>query len=81
MDIDNSKGLLSLLDGGMSIVEAATKVAADLVGLPVGTVKPGLLADFVLLNRNPLDESTLRTLSKEDITNVWVGGVEAYSAE
>ena len=81
MDIDNSKGLLSLLDAGMSIVEAATKVAADLVGLPVGTVKPGLLADFVLLNRNPLDDSTLRTLSKEDITNVWVGGVEAYSAE
>ena len=54
MDIDNSKGLLSLLDAGMSIVEAATKVAADLVGLPVGTVKPGLLADFVLLKRNPL---------------------------
>lgn len=60
--------------GGMSAMEAivaATGFAAEVIGISdrVGTLKPGMLADVIVVDRNPLDDlsrlGTLRMVMQE----------------
>ena len=51
--------------------------AAALLQLPAGVVAVGKLADLLVLRRNPLDETTLRSLAHTDVAHVFVGGKQA----
>jgi imidazolonepropionase-like amidohydrolase len=76
------EGFGVLLDAGLSPAEAlatATSTAAELVGLAAGTIAVGRLCDLVMLKRNPLAATTLRTLSEADVARVWIGGKEVIS--
>lgn len=55
----------------MKILVAATRDAANCLKLKdVGTLEKGKLADFVLLDANPLDD----ILNTKKISSVWIGG-------
>lgn len=55
----------------MKILVAATRDAANCLRLKdVGTLEKGKLADFVLLDANPLDD----ILNTKKISSVWIGG-------
>ena len=61
---------------GMSpaaVLHAATASAAELCGLAdvVGTVRPGLLADLVVISGDPYDLTAL----PEHIEQIWQSGV------
>ena len=55
-----------------AVLQAATSVAADCIGMgdEVGSLKPGLRADFIVLDANPLDD--LR--NTRAIHSVWIDG-------
>jgi imidazolonepropionase-like amidohydrolase len=42
----------------IDIIRSATTVGAEIVGLPgkLGTLKPGAIADFIALTRDPLED-------------------------
>ncbi|KAI6080249.1 hypothetical protein F4821DRAFT_251948 [Hypoxylon rubiginosum] len=68
--------LVNLVDAGMTPAEAlraATIVPATVHRLnDRGVIKPGMRADLVLLNSNPL----VNISNTRDIARVWAGGVE-----
>ncbi|KAI1134262.1 hypothetical protein F5Y05DRAFT_399342 [Hypoxylon sp. FL0543] len=68
--------MANLVDFGMTPVEAlraATIVPATVHRLnDRGAIRPGMRADLILLNSNPLVNIT----NTKDIARVWVGGVE-----
>ncbi|KAI1211181.1 uncharacterized protein F4807DRAFT_419294 [Annulohypoxylon truncatum] len=68
--------MANLVDFGMTPLEAlraATIVPATVHRLKDrGAIKPGLRADLILLNSNPLENIT----NTRDIARVWAGGIE-----
>lgn len=57
---ENATELEELVKGGftaMEAIEAATRVGAECLGLQqeIGTLEEGKLADFIVINGNPLD--------------------------
>jgi imidazolonepropionase-like amidohydrolase len=61
----------------MQVIVAATSDAARCMNIAdrVGTLRPGLAADFLVLTRNPLEDIRhTRTLE-----SVWIGGARAVS--
>jgi imidazolonepropionase-like amidohydrolase len=55
----------------MQIIVSATKTAADCMGLDgVGTLEAGKIADFVVLNEDPLKDIK----NTRSIESVWIGG-------
>jgi imidazolonepropionase-like amidohydrolase len=73
--------LLALADTGFSpleVLKCATYEAARILGLDdeVGSIEPGLIADLLLVPRNPVED--LRTLY--DVQTVWKEGRLAYRA-
>ncbi|KAL7933005.1 hypothetical protein V8C35DRAFT_67334 [Trichoderma chlorosporum] len=68
--------LENLVEAGLSTVEAlraATDLAAQHHRLTDrGTIAPGMRADLILLNSNPLTNIS----NTRDIAKVWVGGIE-----
>jgi imidazolonepropionase-like amidohydrolase len=55
----------------MQVLQSATQVAADCLGLNyLGTLEPGKWADVLVLDRNPLEDiANTRSLSQ-----VWIAG-------
>lgn len=58
----------------MAVLQSATSVAADCIGraAEVGSLKPGLRADFLVLEANPLDDLA----NTRRIHSVWMDGVQ-----
>jgi imidazolonepropionase-like amidohydrolase len=57
----------------MQAIVAATRTAADVVGLPrLGTLEPGRSADFIVLDRNPVDDIR----NTRAIARVYLRGVQ-----
>jgi imidazolonepropionase-like amidohydrolase len=60
---DNAIELVRMVDGGLSALEgisAATHGSASALGLPdVGTVRPGAVADLLVVDGDPLDDMRL----------------------
>jgi imidazolonepropionase-like amidohydrolase len=75
---ENAKELLLLVETGMSphqALQAATRDAADLLGMgdQLGTLAPGKLADFVVVDGNPLADMA-RLTDPTAIVDVYLGG-------
>ncbi len=68
--------LEDMVRAGMSpsdVIVAATKNSAELLRIDdLGTIAPGMSADFVVLDANPLDDIT----NTRRIAAVWIGGHE-----
>lgn len=67
--------LALLVQGGytpLQAVSCATSVNAEILGLPVGALVPGRLADMVAVQGNPLDDLSL--LGDPAKLTVWKGG-------
>jgi imidazolonepropionase-like amidohydrolase len=74
----NAREIELLVKGGLTPLEAitaATKHGAELLELSeVGTLEAGKIADFVLVDGNPLDD--IRILQKQERLRVFKDGVE-----
>lgn len=74
----NAHELELLVHGGFSEMEAitaATSHGADLLGFEAGRLAPGRLADFLLVEGNPLADITI--LGQSHPKRVFLGGAEA----
>jgi imidazolonepropionase-like amidohydrolase len=74
----NARELELLVHGGLSALEAitaATRTAAELMEMTeVGTLEPGKLADFLLVDGDPLED--IRVLQRRETLRVFKDGLE-----